>query len=173
MPQDGRPVFERLYGAYAAAVRRKLQRKLEGTIAPDEIEDLVQDVFLVAIRLYPRRPCEPDLERAWLLDVARKLAANACRRYRLQFEETLDCEPESTTDTTKTLEIRDLVRRVLARMQPLDGVLLRRELEGETLQQMAVWLGMGKSGAYVRLRHAKENFGAIVRGFDRRFSCDL
>jgi RNA polymerase sigma-70 factor (ECF subfamily) len=150
-----------LYRAHAEAVRQRLQRL---GIEEPELEELVQNVFLIALRRYSQIPKNGEDARRWLLDVARKEAANWHRLYRHTYEEVVDpevlvavlAEPE---DRENDIAERELVRLALMELGPVDlDVLRRHDIEGESLQVIADWLGLTKSGAHVRLNHARERF---------------
>jgi len=70
---EGRDQFERLYRAYAGAVRSFVHRRWSGADA----DDLVAEVFLAAWRRRDEVPVDP---LPWLLGIARGLLANSRRR---------------------------------------------------------------------------------------------
>ncbi|MDC3985970.1 hypothetical protein KEG57_36155 [Polyangium jinanense] len=77
------PSVETLYKAHADAILARLRRLgIEGPA----LEDLLQDVFVIALQRQAKIPQDNDSARRWLLDAARKLAANFHRVYRHKYE---------------------------------------------------------------------------------------
>jgi RNA polymerase sigma-70 factor, ECF subfamily len=154
-------VVAELYNAYERAVRRRLARL---GIEEPEIEDAVQDIFLIALRKYKQIPKDAKLARRWFMSTARRWAANWHRLYRHTYEEVVDPEVllgviAESEDRENNIAERELVHLALMRLGPLDlDVLRRHDIEGESLQEIADWLGITKSGAHVRLNHARERF---------------
>ncbi|WP_272459338.1 sigma factor [Polyangium jinanense] len=75
--------METLYKAHADAILARLRRLgIEGPA----LEDLLQDVFVIALQRQAKIPQDNDSARRWLLDAARKLAANFHRVYRHKYE---------------------------------------------------------------------------------------
>jgi RNA polymerase sigma factor (sigma-70 family) len=74
--RDGdRSAFARLYERYAPMVHGLLLAR----VSPDDAEDLVQDVFVRALRKLPRLR-EPEAFGGWLAAIARRRAADHHRR---------------------------------------------------------------------------------------------
>jgi RNA polymerase sigma-70 factor, ECF subfamily len=159
-----------LYELYADTVRQKLQKLgLEGL----DLDDMVQTVYTVAGRRMSQIPKDEEGSRRWLLDVARKHAANWHRLYRHTFEmldvEAVDYALSLPEDPEAYLALRDLVHETSRRLDPIDReVIMRHDVEGESLQEIADWLGITKSGAHVRLNLARERFIAMFFKLQRR-----
>ncbi|UQA62935.1 RNA polymerase sigma factor [Polyangium aurulentum] len=162
--------LHQLFEKYVDAVRTKLRRLgLEG---PD-LEDMVQTVYAVAGRRVAKIPKDDEGSRRWLLDAARKHAANWHRLYRHTYEtfdfEAIDRATSEPDDPEQYLELRDLVRRTGMRLDPVDReILLRHDLDGESLQEIARWLGLTKSGAHVRLTQARDRFATAFDQVQRK-----
>lgn len=159
-PSNPDPRIQRLFGRYEEAVRNKLRRcGLEG---PD-LEELLQAVFCIAHRRADVVPLDYPGARRWLLDVARKEAANWRKRFRHKFEmldphaiETAVSQPEDTEELRATIS---LVHQTTALLSPEDQeILLRHDAAGETLKEIAKRLGLSKSGAHLRLTQARARF---------------
>jgi RNA polymerase sigma-70 factor (ECF subfamily) len=86
--------FEQIYAEHARAVHRYALRRM----APDEAEDVVAEVFLVAWRRLEDVPAQP---RGWLLGVARRVASNARRgeRRRTALHDRLTAEHSPGQET--------------------------------------------------------------------------
>ena len=152
-----------LYNLYAKAVRKKLQRR--GIEGPD-LDDAVQDVFLIALWRYSKLPKNIHDARRWLLLTARRWAANWHRLHRHTYEEVVAREvllgvAAQPDDPENDIADRELIRLALMQLDPINlDVLRRHAIEGESLQVIADWLGLTKSGAHVRLEHARARFVA-------------
>ena len=81
------PPFQALVEAHAVAVSRFLR----GMLAPDDVDDVLQETLLAALRAYPR--FDGSNPRAWLLTIARNKAIDE-RRIRGRRPEHLS-EPDS------------------------------------------------------------------------------
>jgi RNA polymerase sigma-70 factor (ECF subfamily) len=156
-----------LFQAHAAAVRAKL-RSLCGD--GPEVDDLLQNVFVIAHRRYAKVPKAPDLANAWLLETARKQAANWHRLFRHTYE-VLDldvvlaavAEPE---DPEAHAVLCDLVWRALCELGEGERALLvRHHVLGETCAELAAWLGLSRAGAGARLQAAEERMRGVVRRY--------
>jgi len=156
-----------LFRAHEAAVRAKL-RSLCGD--GPEVDDLLQNVFIIAHRRYAKVPKAPELANAWLLEAARKQAANWHRLFRHTYE-VIDlnavlvavAEPE---DPEAHAALCDLVRRALRELDPADRELLvRHHVEGETCAELAAWLGLSRAGAGARLHAAEKRLRGMVRRY--------
>jgi RNA polymerase sigma-70 factor (ECF subfamily) len=156
-----------LFRAHAEAVRARL-RSLCGD--GPEVEDLLQNVFVTVHRKYAKVPGAPELARAWLLETARKQAANWHRLYRHTYE-VLDldavqvavAEPE---DPEAHAALCNLVQRALCELDEDERELLvRHHVLGETCAELAAWLGLSKAGAGARLQAAEERMRRIVRRY--------
>ena len=67
------PPFQTLVETHAVAVARFLR----GMVAPDEVDDILQETLLSALRAYPR--FDGSNPRAWLLTIARNKAIDEYR----------------------------------------------------------------------------------------------
>jgi RNA polymerase sigma-70 factor (ECF subfamily) len=147
-----------LYKAHAAAVLAKLRRL---GIEESALHDLLQDVFVVAWRRQAKIPKDAAGARRWLFDSARKHAANFHRLHRHKYEEfnpdAIEAAVAEPEDPEAHAELANLVWSALREFACEDAELLwRHEVVGESLTELAAWLGLTKSGAHVRLERAKE-----------------
>ncbi|MDC0746055.1 RNA polymerase sigma factor [Polyangium mundeleinium] len=126
-----------------AAVQAALRRF--GVDGPD-VEDLCQDVFVVAIR-------RGATSGGWLVQTARKLAANHRRLHR-HWREVIDLRAvrlasAAPEDGLARVHLRCALRRIKDEDREL---LVRHVLGGETLAELAEGLGVSKSGVHGRLK---------------------
>jgi RNA polymerase sigma-70 factor, ECF subfamily len=126
-----------------------------------EANDLVQNVFLAAHLRLAKLPKDAEDARLWLLDTARKLAANWRRLSRHRYE-VLGCdelvrvavaEPE---DPEVHLALRDLVLRALDQLdEPERRILVAHHVSGKSLSELREECGVTRSGAHAQLRRAE------------------
>ncbi|UQA57029.1 RNA polymerase sigma factor [Polyangium aurulentum] len=157
-----------LFREHRKAVRSALRRS---GVAAVEVDDLVQNVFVVAQRRIAKLPKDAEDAKRWLLDAARKHAANWHRLYRHkyevlgwdEFEMEVAAEP---ADPEAYLALRDGVWRALDELDESERwILISYHLGGETLQACGAKLGLTKSGSYMRLQAAKERMRELVRRY--------
>ncbi|MDI3283602.1 sigma-70 family RNA polymerase sigma factor [Polyangium sp. 15x6] len=129
----------------------------------DDLEELVQIVFTVANRRAAVIPRNDEAARRWLMEVARKQVSNYRKLYRHAYE-VLD--PEAIADAVANPQDPEEYHATIAlvraatRLMPAEEreILLRHDVEGETLHEIAKWLGLKKSGAHVRVQQARARF---------------
>ncbi len=130
-----------------------------------DIEDLVQEVFMVAHRKggYHSGPARP---RSWLASIAIRLAAasrRASARRREDYDEAaldaIRAEGRSAADPVEIAESMLRVQQVLDRMD-LDhrAVFVLYEIEGESCDGIAAALQVPVGTVYSRLHHARRYF---------------
>ena len=150
----------RRYSPYVASIGLRLLGR------DDELDDLVQDVFLEAHRGLPRLR-EAGAVKGWLARVCVRRAVRRLRRRRLRAFLSLDtlthdaelaapeASPEARVDITR-------LYRELERLPALTrAIWVLRHLEGEALDNIATWCGCSKSTVQRRLREAQAALGAF------------
>ncbi|MDC0740950.1 sigma-70 family RNA polymerase sigma factor [Polyangium mundeleinium] len=143
-----------MYIAHSATIRAKLQWL---GFSGQTLEDLHHEVFVIAIRH------AEDLRgegRAWLVKVARGVVANYRRRRR----EVLDAEA-GIDELSRAVdpEVREIVRRGLDTLGDVERQLVvRYDLYGETITEIACDFGMTAERAYARLRSARKRLRRII-----------
>jgi RNA polymerase sigma-70 factor (ECF subfamily) len=160
-----------LYREHHKAVRSTFRRLgVDGA----EADDLVQNVFVVAQRRIAKLPKDAEGAKRWLLDTARKHAANWHRLFRHQYEvlgwdEPLD-EIEVAAEPANPeahLALRDLVRRAIGKLAKHDReILVRHLVEGESLEELAKQFSRSKSGAHVRVERAAARVRMLVSRYE-------
>jgi RNA polymerase sigma-70 factor (ECF subfamily) len=151
-----------LFVAHAPFVARFLTRL---GARPSDLNDLVQEVFLVAHRQGGFTPGQGSAT-TWLAHVAMRVAANARRGLRRRPEQTdegaLEVYPSTSGDPHRSAEVTESLARVehalssLGREQRALFVLF--EIEGESCEAIALGLGIPLGTVYSRLHKARKNF---------------
>ncbi|MDI1479868.1 sigma-70 family RNA polymerase sigma factor [Polyangium sp. y55x31] len=155
-----KPRVQVLYELFLGEVRERL-----GSLGlyGDDLDELVQIVFTVANRRAAVIPRNDETARRWLMEVARKQVSNYRKLYRHAYE-VLD--PEAIADAVAEPQDPEQYHATIAlvqaatRLMPAEEreILLRHDVEGETLHEIAKWLGLKKSGAHVRVQQARARF---------------
>jgi RNA polymerase sigma-70 factor (ECF subfamily) len=161
-PSDLDAVFRR-FAPYVAKIGARLLGR------SDEVDDLVQDVFIDAIRgLHSLR--EPGAIRAWLATVTVRHARRRLRRRALWSMLGLDRAPaiEELVDESTSPEVR---ARVMSIYRALDGVAadariawILSEIEGHSLEEIAAMGGYSRATAHRRIQLAREAVEAALGG---------
>jgi len=151
-PLDLDSAFRR-YARYVAAVALRLLAR------DDEVDDVVQEVFLTALRKLGSLR-DPDAIRGWLATVTVRVAGRRLRRRKMWafFGVGTEGGYEEVAATGATAEDRALLARVYA---VLDGLPVAeriawtlRHVEGERLEQVAALCGCSLATAKRRIAAA-------------------
>ena len=151
---------EALFRAHAVFVAKFLQRL--GT-PPSELDDLVQEVFMVAHRKggYVRGPAQP---RSWLGAIALRIA-QAGRRSRLRHEAPNSPAVDDMSVTPAMAENVDTSRAIERVQRALDTLPLEQraafvlfEIEGESCESIAAVWEVPVGTVYSRLHVARRSF---------------
>jgi RNA polymerase sigma-70 factor (ECF subfamily) len=148
----------RRYAPYVATIGFKLLGR------DDELDDLVQDVFIEAHRgLHQLRTV--DAAKGWLARITVRRAVRRLRRQKLRAFFSLDTVPEhaSLVDAAASPEerahISSTYRLLEALSVPHRITWVLRHVEGETLDAIAVLCGCSKATVQRRLRAAQRTLG--------------
>jgi len=173
-PVDGPLDAQALFRAHSAFVASFLHRL--GT-PRSEVDDLVQEVFLVAHRKggYVPGAGQP---RTWLAAIAVRIS-RAGHRARSRRREggdqaVLDAAASAAADPAAALEIRRSLERVQRALDVLDlehrAAFVLYELEGQPCDAIAASFDIPIGTVYSRLHHARRRFvdayAALGRGED-------
>jgi RNA polymerase sigma-70 factor, ECF subfamily len=131
----------------------------------EEVDDIVQEVFLVAHR---RGGFIPGAARptTWLAEIAIRVSSAARRRQRRSREDP-DVQTVASALATgrspgEQAETAEALRRVQQALEVLDeakrAVFILFELEGETCESIAAGLGIPVGTVYSRLHKARKQF---------------
>ena len=148
----------RRYARYVATVGFKLLGR------DDELDDLVQDVFMEAHRgLHQLR--DLDAAKGWLARITVRRAVRRLRRQKVRAFFSLEGLPERqvAVDGATSPEERAHIALTYRRLDALPVaqriVWLLRHVEGETLDAIAVMCGCSKATVQRRLRAAQQALG--------------
>lgn len=153
------------FRAYAPSVRRRL--RAEG-LSPDETEDALQDVFLIALR----RNADYDPSRGtiaqWLGGIARRVGrARRHKSSRWRPLETEVLDERSRRDLELAVEVeglREAIAAIRSGLSPEDwDVFELAEFEGLGGKEIAERLGIGLNAAYSRLSRARKRIRELAR----------
>lgn len=158
--------------AFAELVRGQ-QRRVFGLIAnllgrPEEVEDLAQQVFLKIYLSLPRFDFRAAFS-TWVYRIVVNECLDYLRRRRakkapgdreLQVEDWTELERVASSpapDIVRRLELRQTVRALLERLSPQDRtLLLLREAEGLSIEEVAAATGLKPNTVKVRLFRARQ-----------------
>lgn len=163
-PEDGKPVLDaaRLFRDHAQFVANFVVRL---GVRREEVDDIVQEVFLVAHR---RGGFVPGAARptTWLAEIALRVTSAARRRQRRSREdpdvETVSFAPSRAGGPGEQAEAAEALRRVQQALDTLDdgkrAVFVMFELEGESCEAIAAVLEIPVGTVYSRLHKARKLF---------------
>lgn len=176
MPADA-SVIERARGGDPEAFNelvRTYQRRVLGTIyrllgAPDEVEDVAQDVFIRMFRSLGKLRHAGGFE-LWLYRLAVNTTYDHLRKRRRRRDTPMSCLDEDQVHAMDAAvsgrsfqmqqrhrEVREVVSRLLDRIPPGDRTLLvLKEVEGLSLNELGQVFGVGAGTVKVRLFRARK-----------------
>jgi RNA polymerase sigma-70 factor (ECF subfamily) len=164
--QDKRPPVhlgaKDLFVAHARFVANFLVKL---AVRPAEVDDLVQEVFLVAHR-HGGFAGDRGRPTTWLASIAIRVAANARRTRRRRHEdhgdETIERCVAKGKGPHESLEVSESLARVNRALDALDldqrALFVLFEIEGETCEAIALGLGVPIGTVYSRLHRARRDF---------------
>lgn len=155
---------EELFRTWAPFVARMLGRV---GVPPADLEDAVQEVFLVAHRrggFTPGRACE----KTWLAEIALRVASNVRRTRRrrptVHDETALGQVSAQGADPLDCAELRQKLERVAAALESLSQearlVFVMVEIEQASAEEVARAQGVPVGTVYSRLHTARKQFRA-------------
>ncbi len=159
------PLFDDLYERHVDAVWRLLAR---AGVPSSDLEDAVQEVFLVAHRKLPefRGDSQP---KTWLFSIGLRVAKDARRRLaRKGGTEPLDAHPRLESDqrleeqTMQRQRFEQLLRLLDALDDDLREVFVLAELEELSAPEIATVTGHNVNTVYSRMRTARLRFAELV-----------
>ena len=157
-----RAAFGELYVRYARLVHGILLAR----VPPEEADDLVQDVFLSAMRQL-RGLRTIAAFRGWLAAIARNRAMDYFRRSRPQvpLDENMDRESQARDGGLDALEVLDLIRRLPeAYREPM----ILRLVEGMTGPEIARQTGLTGDSVRVNLCRGMKMLRGLLGGVEAK-----
>ncbi len=162
------PSFDELYEQHVTFVWRTVRAF---GVADTQLEDAVQDVFVVVHRRLPEWEGRAALT-TWLFSIARRVASGYRRKRGRAEQRTIttpveDCELAGTADTFAALSRAEAAATVMAILDTLDEdkrvVFALVELEQMAVPEVARILELNLNTTYSRLRLARQAFELAVR----------
>lgn len=170
--QDDAPNFERLYDAHVGFVARSARRL---GVADALLEDVVQEIFLVAFRRLPEFQGHSSMS-TWLYGIAlRVVRLHRRTNERANLHGAIDrgaSSPENAADPPArrpdaAAETADAYRLLLKVLDTLDDdkreIFVLAELEQLPIPRVAELLGLKLNTAYSRLRLARAAFETALK----------
>ncbi len=154
-----RPNVEELFSAHANFVWRSLRQLGVGAT---DLEDLTQEVFLVAYRRHPT--WDGKQARAWLFAIARRCASSYRRRAHRTRELFAEELPElgAESDPSVRLDLERLNRALATLDEDKRSVFILYEIEAMPMREVATAVGCMLPTAYARLYAARRELGAAL-----------
>ena len=154
-----RPSLEELFSAHADFVWRCLGQL---GVPEADLEDQLQEVFLVAYRRYATWDGEQG--RAWLYAIARRCAAAFFRRSHRRHELPVEAVPESGAelDPSARIDIERLDKALAALDEDKRAVFVLFEIEEMPMRDVADAVGCPVQTAYARLYAARRALARVL-----------
>jgi RNA polymerase sigma-70 factor, ECF subfamily len=154
-----RPTLEELFSAHGNFVWRSLRQLGVGL---GDLEDLTQEVFLVAYRRY--ESWDGEQARAWLFAIARRCASAYRRRGHRLHELSVDELPEGSaeSDPAARLDLERLDRALVTLDEEKRSVSILYEIEAMPMRDVAEAVGCSLHAAYARLYAARRELTRIL-----------
>jgi len=160
------PSFDEVYAAHVAFVWRVVRTF---GVADPQLEDAVQDVFVVVHRRLSEWQGRAAIT-TWLFAIARRVASSH-RRRKTARPETLPDDPVSAADPFAELSRAQAAATVMGILEQMDEdkriVFALVELEQLSVPEVARMLDLKLNTAYSRLRLARQAFEHAVRAQER------
>lgn len=136
----------------------------------DEVDDLLQEVFIKALR-QDTKFCAIENARAWLFEVSRNALLDRLRRHRAHGELPADLPAPEPEALPAVDALSQCLPRVLSELSAADRLAITLcDLEGRTQQVLAERLGISLPGAKSRLQRARRRLRAqLVSACQVRF----
>lgn len=153
-----------IYTAHAGFVWRVLRGM---GIAQPQIEDAVQDVFIVVHRRYPEFDHRSKLQ-TWLFEICYRVAQahrrrQASARVLVSVDDELRAQTRSPAEQAEQHEDARLLFALLDRLDDAKRmVLLLAEVEGMTAPEISETLGIPLNTVYSRMRRARAEFSQAL-----------
>lgn len=157
-------LLERAYVEHSGLVARIAYKLLR---RPDEVNDVVQDVFVAAMQAGPRLNLTRSMA-AWLATVTVRSAAKRLRRRRIRralgLEADLSYErvPSACSDAEANLSVSRLTSALEQLPEELRSAWLLRHVEGESVEDVAKECGCSLSTAKRRINTAQARLRRVI-----------
>ncbi len=154
-----RPGLEEFFSTHLDFVWRSLRQLGVGEA---DIDDQMQEVFLVAFRRYPT--WDGEHARAWLFAIARRCASQYRRRGHRLHELPVDELPDSPAegDPSARIDIDRLDRALATLDEDKRIVFVLFEIEEMSMRDVASAVGCPLQTAYSRLHAARRELARVL-----------
>ena len=142
-------------------------------LPPRDAPDIAQDVVMAAWLAGAKYDATQGALSTWIRAITRNHASHYRNRARVRLESLVDpatgpwlkeLSASTPEDTTTIAEQLRGARSLLARLAPERAeVLLRHELKGEIMKDIAALLGIPEATGYTRLRLARADLARAIR----------
>lgn len=155
----------RLIAAHGSAVGNYLSRRIY-PLSASELDDLVEETFVVAWRRSHQVPTGPD-ERPWIIGVARNVLHNAKRANGRRLHHEMSAPPTNDSPSAEDEAIAQISGQLaLDNLGRADREILTLHFwDGIEVDGLATVLGITTNAAGTRLTRAKARFVDSVRAF--------
>lgn len=155
--------FAKIYAEYFRSIWRTLRRL---GVAPPQLDDAAQDLFLVVHRRLPE--FDGRSLRGWLYAIAVRVASDYRRGVLHRRTQPLDGTlPDPAPDPARKSELHESVRLLYTLLgelsEPKRTVFVLSELEELSVPEIAEALGENLNTVYSRVRAARAEFEAALR----------
>ena len=161
-PEGLRALMDR-YIPYVSAIVWNI---LRGTMAAEDAEELVSDVFYIAWD--KAEDLQPEKVKAWLGAVARHKAKNALRNAGKTLpleEDVLELPDGSALERLEREEQRQLVRQAIDSLNPKDReIFIRHYYHAQLVSQISREMRMLESTVKTRLRRGRVKLKEYLTG---------
>lgn len=142
-------------GVYCERYRTALLRRMSGRLDVDEAEDVVQEIFLRALRDIGRYDPDRSAPQTWLARIGEQTLAQHFRRlYQRERTNQAAAAAEEAVEALSAEERVDL-RRMLQTLTPLNcRMVTARFLLGDSLTMIAAQTGIGEDGVRKRIKRS-------------------
>ena len=144
----------------------------------DELDDALQDIFLKAYKALPRFRKRSNFY-TWLFRIASNYCIDRLRKRRLELvsldgaegrdaiEAQLPSSPDSPEESYTRTQRVELVRKALGQLDPIyQNILVLRELEGLSYEEIVQSLGIGIGTVKSRLARARAELKKVLMEMD-------
>lgn len=159
----GRMDFRRIFDEHASYVFHSLARL---GVPDHHRDDLVQEVFMTVHALFedydPTRPFRP-----WVFAIAYRISLRHRRKSASNRELLVEAEAPSTDpdplEALEAMQARERIRRALAKVElHRRAVLILKDIDGQSIPEIAHALGIPLNTAYSRLRLARADLANVL-----------
>jgi RNA polymerase sigma-70 factor (ECF subfamily) len=167
--------FEELVRLYYDRLRALVFHHLH---REDELDDALQDIFLKAYKALPRFRKRSNFY-TWLFRIASNYCIDRLRKRRLELvsldgtegrdaiEARLPLSPDSPEESYTRTQRVELVRKALGQLDPIyQNILVLRELEGLSYEEITESLGIGMGTVKSRLARARAELKNVLTEMD-------